>query len=122
MAKTILLCDDSAFMRQMLKSILSKHGYTDFYEAKDGVDVVDKYEQHTPDLVLLDITMPNRNGLDALRAIFEKDQNANVIMCSAMGQEFMVLDAMRSGAKTFVVKPFKEETVLKAVDSVLGGP
>ncbi len=121
MSKKILLVDDAAFMRMMLKDTLSKEGYTDLFEAVDGADAVDKFSEIGPDLVIMDITMPNMDGLEALKAIRAKDPNANVVMCSAMGQESMVMDAVRSGAKDFIVKPFKPDRVLKTVNAILGG-
>jgi len=122
MAKKILLVDDAAFMRKMIKDTLTKNGYTEVYEAVDGADAVEKFTELSPDLVVMDITMPNMDGLEALKAIRAKDGNANVIMCSAMGQEGMVMDAVRSGAKDFIVKPFKPDRVLKTVTSILGAP
>ena len=118
----ILLVDDAAFMRKVIKDTLSKAGYTDLHEAVDGADAVEKYNSLKPDLVLMDITMPNMDGLEALKAIRAADANANVVMCSAMGQETMVIDAIRSGAKDFIVKPFKGERVLKTVTSIVGEP
>ena len=118
----ILLVDDAAFMRKVIKDTLSKAGYTDLHEAVDGADAVEKYNSLKPDLVLMDITMPNMDGLEALKAIRAADGNANVVMCSAMGQETMVIDAIRSGAKDFIVKPFKPERVLKTVTSIVGEP
>lgn len=122
MAKKILLVDDAAFMRKMIKDTLSKAGYTELFEAVDGVDAVAKFSEIQPDLVIMDITMPNMDGLEALKTIRAKDSNANVVMCSAMGQESMVMDAVRSGAKDFIVKPFKGERVLKTVSTILGNP
>ena len=122
MAKKILLVDDAAFMRKMIKDTLTKNGYTDVYEAVDGADAVAKFDELAPDLVVMDITMPNMDGLEALKAIRAKDGSANVVMCSAMGQESMVMDAVRSGAKDFIVKPFKPDRVLKTVTSILGAP
>ena len=121
MAK-IMMVDDAAFMRKVIKDTLSKAGYTDLHEAVDGADAVEKYNELKPDLVLMDITMPNMDGLEALKAIRAADPNANVVMCSAMGQETMVIDAIRSGAKDFIVKPFKPERVLKTVTSIVGEP
>ena len=121
MAK-ILVVDDAAFMRKVIRDTLTKSGYTDIYEAVDGKDAVEKYFELKPDLVLMDITMPNMDGLEALKAIRAKDSNANVVMCSAMGQESMVIDAVRSGAKDFIVKPFKPDRVLKTVSSIVGTP
>ena len=112
MAKKILLVDDAAFMRMMLKDTLTKNGYTDLYEAVDGADAVEKFSEVQPDLVIMDITMPNKDGLEALKEIRAKDGSANIVMCSAMGQESMVMEAVRSGAKDFIVKPFKADRVL----------
>jgi len=109
-------------MRKVIKDTLTKAGYTDIYEAEDGSVAVAKYNEIKPDLVLMDITMPNMDGLEALKAIRAADPNANVVMCSAMGQETMVIDAIRSGAKDFIVKPFKPERVLKTVTSIVGEP
>ena len=121
MAK-ILCVDDAAFMRKVVKDALSKNGYTDLYEAVDGADAVDKYSQINPDLVIMDITMPNMDGLEALKAIRAKNPAANVVMCSAMGQEAMVIEAITAGAKDFIVKPFKPDRILKTVTSILGSP
>jgi len=117
-----MLVDDAAFMRKVVRDGLEKAGYTDLLEAVDGQDAVDKYKEAHPDLVLMDITMPNKDGLAALKEIRAADGNANVVMCSAMGQEAMVIDAIRSGAKDFIVKPFKIERVLKTVTSIVGEP
>ena len=122
MSKKILLVDDAAFMRKMIKETLSKNGYTELFEAVDGADAVEKFSEIGPDLVIMDITMPNMDGLEALKAIRAADANANVVMCSAMGQETMVIDAIKSGAKDFIVKPFKIERVLKTVTSIVGEP
>ncbi|MCI8342645.1 MAG: response regulator [Firmicutes bacterium] len=119
MAK-ILLVDDAAFMRMMEKDALTKSGYTDIYEACDGAEAVAKYDELKPDLVIMDITMPNMDGLEALKTIRGKDSNATIVMCSAMGQEAMVIDALKSGAKDFIVKPFKPDRLLKTVTSLLG--
>ncbi|MCI8869063.1 MAG: response regulator [Lawsonibacter sp.] len=122
MSKKILLVDDAAFMRIMIKDTLSKNGYTELFEAVDGADAVQKYAEISPDLVVMDITMPNMDGLQALKEIRAKDGNAKVIMCSAMGQEGMVVDAVKSGARDFIVKPFKPDRIVQAVNKVLGAP
>ena len=122
MAKKILLVDDAQFMREMIKKILTDKGYTEVYQAVDGADGVAKYSELTPDLVLMDITMPNMDGLEALKTIKAQNPGATVVMCSAMGQEAMVMDAIKSGAKDFIVKPFKPDRVLKTVTSLLGDP
>ena len=121
MAK-ILLVDDAACMRMMVMDTLTKNGYSadDIFEAADGAQAVEKYNELKPDLVIMDITMPNMDGLEALKAIKGGDPNATVVMCSAMGQEAMVIDAIKSGAKDFIVKPFKPDRILKAVKGILG--
>ncbi|MGN0352704.1 MAG: response regulator [Roseburia sp.] len=120
MAKSVLICDDAAFMRMMIKDILSKNGYTIAGEAENGAKAVEKYNETKPDLVLMDITMPEMDGIQALKKIKESDPNACVIMCSAMGQQAMVIEAIQSGAKDFIVKPFQAERVLEAVKKVVG--
>lgn len=121
MAK-ILIVDDAAFMRKVIRDTLTKEGYTDIHEAVDGQDAVEKYFELKPDLVLMDITMPNMDGLEALKAIRAKDSNANVVMCSAMGQEAMVVEAVQAGIKDFIVKPFKSDRLIKTVSSIVGAP
>jgi two-component system chemotaxis response regulator CheY len=107
-------------MRMMIKDILTKNGYTVVGEAENGKIAVDKYGETKPDLVLMDITMPDMDGIQALKAIRESDPGAKVIMCSAMGQQAMVIEAIQSGAKDFIVKPFQAERVLEAVKKVIG--
>ena len=119
MAK-IMICDDAAFMRMMIKDILTKNGYEIAAEAENGAVAVKKYPDAKPDLVLMDITMPDMDGIQALKKIKEIDPNANIIMCSAMGQQAMVIEAIQSGAKDFIVKPFQAERVLEAVKKVVG--
>ena len=120
MAKNILICDDAAFMRMMIKDILTKNGYTVVGEAENGAKVVEKYAELKPDLVLMDITMPEMDGIQALKKIKEADPSATVIMCSAMGQQAMVIESIQSGAKDFIVKPFQADRVLEAVRKVVG--
>ena len=120
MAKNILICDDAAFMRMMIKDILTKNGYEIAGEAENGAKAVEKYNETKPDLVLMDITMPEMDGIQALKKIKEADANACVIMCSAMGQQAMVIDAIQAGAKDFVVKPFQPDRVLESIHKVLG--
>jgi two-component system chemotaxis response regulator CheY len=119
MAKKIMLVDDAAFMRMMIKDTLSKNGYTDIVEANNGQVAVTNYSAEKPDLVIMDITMPVMDGLEALRQIKQMDPGANIIMCSAMGQEAMVVDALKQGAKDFIVKPFKPDRIMKTVNSIL---
>lgn len=110
----ILICDDAAFMRMMLKDLLTRNGYSVVGEASNGAIAVQKYEELKPDLVLMDITMPEMDGIEALKLIRKKDPYATVIMCSAMGQQSMIVEAIQNGAKDFIVKPFTEERVLDA--------
>lgn len=120
MGKNILIVDDAAFMRMMIKDILTKNGYTVAGEAENGVKAVEKYNELKPDLVLMDITMPEKDGIQALKEIKAADAGAHVIMCSAMGQQAMVIESIQSGAKDFIVKPFQADRVLEAVKKVVG--
>lgn len=120
MAKNILIVDDAAFMRMMIKDILTKNGYNVVAEAENGLKAIDKYNETKPDLVLMDITMPEMDGLQALKKIKGADAGAKIIMCSAMGQQAMVIDSIQSGAKDFIVKPFQAERVLEAVKKAIG--
>ena len=120
MDKKILLVDDAAFMRMLIKDALTKNGYTNIIEAADGAIAVETYDSEHPDLVIMDITMPNKTGIEALKEIKTKDPNAKVVMCSAMGQEAMVVEAIRLGALDFIVKPFKADRVIQTVTKVLG--
>ena len=120
MAKNILICDDAAFMRMMIKDILTKNGYNIVGEAENGAKAVEKYAELNPDLVLMDITMPEMDGIEALKKIKAADANASIIMCSAMGQQAMVIESIQSGAKDFIVKPFQADRVLEAVQKVVG--
>jgi len=120
MGKNILICDDAAFMRMMIKDILSKNGYNVVGEAENGAIAVEKYKELKPDLVLMDITMPEMDGIQALKKIRESDANSAVIMCSAMGQQAMVIESIQAGAKDFIVKPFQADRVLEAVKKVVG--
>ena len=120
MARRILVVDDAAFMRMMLKDILTKGGYEVCGEASDGIEALAKYNELKPDLVTLDITMPNKDGIAALKDIKAADPSAMCIMCSAMGQQSMVIEAIQSGAKDFIVKPFQADRVLESIKKVLG--
>ncbi|NLH00812.1 MAG: response regulator [Clostridiales bacterium] len=115
----IMVVDDAGFMRKMVQTHLSKAGYTDFIEGEDGQHAVELYKDLKPDLVIMDITMPNLNGIEALRQIKEFDADAKVVMCSAMGQEAMVMEAIKLGALDFIVKPFKAERIVQTVNKVL---
>ena len=120
MGKNILIVDDAAFMRMMIKDILFKNGYNVAGEAENGVKAVEKYNELKPELVLMDITMPEMDGIQALKEIKANDATAQVIMCSAMGQQAMVIESIQSGAKDFIVKPFQADRVLEAVRKVVG--
>ena len=120
MAK-IMLVDDAAFMRMMVKNALTKSGYTDIIEAQDGAEAVKKYSEEKPDMVFMDITMPNMDGLQALKKIKEDFPAAKIVMCTAMGQETMVIDAIKSGASDFIVKPFNTERIVDTANKILGG-
>ncbi|OPX88556.1 response regulator [Pelotomaculum sp. PtaB.Bin117] len=119
MGKRILIVDDVAFMRMMIKNIVTKNGYEVVGEAENGQVAVDLYKQHKPDLVTMDITMPEMNGIEGVKAIRGIDPNANVIMCSAMGQQAMVMEAIQAGAKDFIVKPFQQDRILQAIERVM---
>lgn len=118
--KRVMVCDDAAFMRMLIKDILVKNGYEIAAEAENGLKAVEQYPDAKPDLVLMDITMPEVDGIEAVRRIKALDPNANVIMCSAMGQQAMVIEAIQAGAKDFIVKPFQANRVLEAVRKVIG--
>ena len=120
MSQKILIVDDAAFMRMMIKEIRSKNGYTVVGEAQDGAQAVEKYKELRPDLVTMDITMPEMDGIHALKEIRSFDPNAKIIMCSAMGQQAMVIDAIQAGAKDFIVKPFQADRVIEAIKKTLG--
>lgn len=120
MAQRILVVDDAAFMRMMIRDILSKHGFEVVGEAQDGSQAVEKYKELKPDLTTMDITMPEKDGIAALKEIKQIDPNAKVIMCSAMGQQTMVIDAIQAGANDFIVKPFQAERVIEAIKKTLG--
>lgn len=119
MGKRILIVDDAAFMRMMIKDILTKHGFLIVGEAENGVLAVERYKELKPDLVTMDITMPEMDGIAAVKEIRRNDPYARIIMCSAMGQQPMVIDAIQAGARDFIVKPFQPDRVLEAVTKAL---
>ena len=119
MAK-ILIVDDAAFMRMMIKDILTKNGYEVVAEAANGVEAVELYKSHQPDLVTMDITMPEMDGIEAVKQIKAVNPAATGLMCSAMGQQSMVMDAIKAGANDFIVKPFQADRVLEAVKKIVG--
>lgn len=115
MGERILIVDDALFMRGVLRGILEKSGYEVVGEASNGIEAIEKYKELRPDLVTMDITMPDMTGLAAVKAIKEIDSNAKVIMCSAMGQNAMVMEALRNGALDFIIKPFEASKVVEAL-------
>ncbi|MDP4095010.1 MAG: response regulator [Bacillota bacterium] len=115
----VLIVDDAAFMRMTIKAMLQKNGFEIAGEAENGSDGLKKYRECHPDIVTMDITMPEMDGLQGLREIKKFDPNAKVVMVSAMGQEKMVMEAIMSGAKTFIVKPFKEEHVIETLKKIV---
>jgi len=119
MGHKVLIVDDAAFMRMMVKDILTKNGYEVVGEAQDGAQAVEKYKELEPDLVTMDITMPEMDGITALKEIKKINSEAKIIMCSAMGQQAMVIDAIQAGAKDFIVKPFQAERVIEAIQKAL---
>jgi len=116
----VLVCDDAIFMRTMISDILSGAGYEVVGEAETGLQAIERYRSLNPDLVTMDIVMPDMGGIDAVREIVKQDPNAKILMCSAMGQQALVVEAIQAGAKDFVVKPFQPSRVLEAVQRVLG--
>ena len=120
MGQRVLVCDDAIFMRTMIGDILTSAGYEVIGEAETGVQAIERYRDLKPDLVTMDIVMPDMGGIDAVRQIVQEDPNAKILMCSAMGQQALVVEAIQAGAKDFVVKPFQPSRVLEAVQRVLG--
>ncbi len=116
---TILLADDIAFIKMVQREVLEEAGYQIIAEAVDGIEVVQKYEQLHPDVVIMDITMPRMDGLKAMKAILTKDPKARIIVCSALGQQQLIIEAIKTGAKDFIVKPFNPERFLKAIEKAL---
>lgn len=120
MSKKVLIVDDAMFMRKLLNDILSKAGYEVVAEAGNGEEAFNKYKEHSPDLVTMDITMPEVSGIEGVKLIKEKYPDAKILMCSAMGQESMVIESVKAGAKGFLVKPFVEEKVIAEVKKLIG--
>jgi two-component system chemotaxis response regulator CheY len=120
MAIKVLIVDDAAFMRMMIKDILTKNGFEVVGEAENGVKAVEKFQELRPDLTTMDITMPEMDGISAVKQIRKIDAGAKVIMCSAMGQQAMVIEAIQSGARDFIVKPFQPDRVLEAIRKAIG--
>ncbi|MBW2037790.1 MAG: response regulator [Deltaproteobacteria bacterium] len=119
MGKRILIVDDAAFMRMMIKNIVTKNGYEVVGEAENGTTAVELYKELKPDIVTMDITMPEMDGIEGVRSIKQVDPDANIIMVSAMGQQSMVMEAIQAGAADFIVKPFQQDRILQAIERVL---
>jgi two-component system chemotaxis response regulator CheY len=115
----VLIADDASFMRQMIRDIIEPEGFEVVGEASDGVEVVEKFKELHPDMVMMDIVMPKRSGIDAVKGIVAMDPTARVVMCSALGQETLVMEAIQAGAKDFIVKPFKPESVVTTLRKAL---
>lgn len=120
MAVRVLVVDDAAFMRMMVKDILTKNGYEVVGEAENGMKALEKYQELKPDLITMDITMPEMDGISAVKEIKKVDPNAKIVMCSAIGQQAMVIEAIQAGARDFIVKPFQPDRVLEAVRKAVG--
>jgi two-component system, chemotaxis family, chemotaxis protein CheY len=120
MATRVLVVDDAAFMRMMIKDILSKNGFEIVGEAENGNIAVEKWKELRPELTMMDITMPEKDGITAVKDIKQIDPNAKIIMCSAMGQQAMVIEAIQAGARDFIVKPFQPDRVIEAVRKAFG--
>lgn len=120
MGKRIVIADDASFMRMMIRDILTANGYEVVAEADNGAAVVERYNEFKPDLIIMDLTMPEVDGIRAIKAIKKIDNEARIIVCSAMGQQAMVIESIRAGARDFIVKPFQAERVLEAVRKAIG--
>jgi two-component system, chemotaxis family, chemotaxis protein CheY len=121
MATTVMIVDDSLFMRKMLRDLLEKEGYQVVAEASDGDEAVARYRETRPQLTTLDIVMPNKTGIEALQEIIAYDPAARVVMCSAVGQESLILAATRAGAKAFILKPFNPDLVVRTLKETFEG-
>jgi two-component system chemotaxis response regulator CheY len=115
----VLVADDASFMRQMIREIVEAEGHEVVGEASDGDEVVEEFKRLHPDVVTMDIVMPRRSGIDAVKGIMQIDPGACVVMCSALGQETLVQEAMEAGARDFIVKPFKPDVVIATIEKVL---
>ena len=119
MKARVLIADDASFMRQMIREIIEPEGYEVVGEATNGMEAVELYLKLQPDLVTMDIVMPKRSGIEAVRGILAEDPRAQVVMCSALGQETLVMEALHAGAKNFIVKPFKPDAVISTLDRLV---
>ena len=115
----VLVADDASFMRQMIREIVEAEGHQVVAEASDGIEAIEQFKKHHPDVVTMDIVMPRRSGIDAVKGIIEADPTACVVMCSALGQETLVQEALQAGARDFIVKPFKPDAVTATLRKVL---
>jgi two-component system chemotaxis response regulator CheY len=115
----ILIADDASFMRQMIREIVEEAGHQVVAEASDGIEAIEQFKKHRPDVVTMDIVMPRRSGIDAVKGILESDPTACVVMCSALGQETLVQEALQAGARDFIVKPFKPDAVTATLRKVI---
>jgi two-component system chemotaxis response regulator CheY len=118
-AKRVLIVDDAVVMRMMIKGILSKNGYEVVGEAQNGIEAVEKYRALEPDLVTMDMVMPEMDGITAVKQIVAADPNARIIMCTSMGQQALVVEAIQAGAKSFITKPFQPPKILETIEKVL---
>lgn len=119
MKARVLIADDASFMRQMIREIIEPEGYEVVGEATNGVEAIERYTELTPDIVTMDIVMPKQSGLDAVKGILKLAPDAKVVMCSALGQESLVMEALQAGARDFIVKPFKADNVLATLAKTL---
>jgi len=120
MAKKVLICDDAMFTRTLINDILVKAGYQVVAEASNGLQAIDKYKKAKPDIVIMDLIMPDMGGIEAIKKIKEQDANAIIVVCSAMGQQALVMEALDAGAKDFIVKPFQPAQILDTLKKLLG--
>ncbi|MAJ60847.1 MAG: hypothetical protein CBC48_13085 [bacterium TMED88] len=116
---TVLIADDASFMRQMIREIIEPEGYEVVSEANNGVEAVERFEEFAPDIVTMDIVMPKQSGIDAVKDILVRYPAARIVMCSALGQETLVMESLEAGAMDFIVKPFKPESVLGTLEKIL---
>ncbi len=119
MKARVLIADDASFMRQMIREIIEPEGYEVVGEATNGIEAVDSFEELHPDIVTMDIVMPKRSGIDAVKGILAKHPDAKIVMCSALGQETLVMEALQAGARDFIVKPFKPDSVISTLSKIL---
>jgi two-component system chemotaxis response regulator CheY len=119
MKARVLIADDASFMRQMIREIIEPEGHEVVGEATNGIEAVEQFEELQPDIVTMDIVMPKRSGIDAVKGILAKHADARIVMCSALGQESLVMEALQAGARDFIVKPFKPDNVLATIQKTL---